>query len=120
MLIHKGKDFEDKFAKEGSLPDPSSTTNPESKCFLQTITDSSGVDPKTWTKMAVVVKGVSEEITISVHRLKEMADKGELLFPMHAMGAEVRWCSCTSSAPMTTQLQPLPRQTLFPSLHGWV
>ena len=68
MLIHNGKDFEDKFAKEGSLPDPSSTTNPEFKCFLQTITDSSGVDPKTWTKMAVVVKGVSEETTTSVHR----------------------------------------------------
>merc|ERR1712160_14527 len=34
-----------------------------------------------WTKMAVVVKGVSEETTTGVHRLKEMAAKGELLFP---------------------------------------
>ena len=92
----------------GSLPDPNSTTNPEFKCVLQTIKDSSGVDPKTWTKMAVVVKGVSEETTTGVHRLKDMADKGELLFPMHAMGAKVRWCSCTISAPWTTQLQPLP------------
>ena len=48
MLIHKGKDFEDKFAKDGSLPDPNSTTNPEFKCVLQTIKDSSGVDPKKW------------------------------------------------------------------------
>jgi adenosylhomocysteinase len=31
--------------------------------------------------MAAVVKGVSEETTTGVHRLKEMADKGELLFP---------------------------------------
>ena len=61
MLIHKGKDFEEKFAKEGCLPDPYSTTNPEFKCVPQTIKDSIGVDPKTWTKMAVVVKGVSEE-----------------------------------------------------------
>merc|ERR1712110_108661 len=51
------------------------------KCVLQTIKDSIGVDPKKWTKMAAVVKGVSEETTTGVHRLKEMADKGELLFP---------------------------------------
>merc|ERR1712232_739143 len=81
MLIHKGKEFEEKFAKDGSLPDPNSTTNPEFKCVLQTIKDSIGVDPKKWTKMAAVCKGVSEETTTGVHRLKEMADKGELLFP---------------------------------------
>merc|ERR1712110_482347 len=51
------------------------------KCVLQTIKDSIGVDPKKWTKMAAVVKGVSEETTTGVHRLKEKAAKGELLFP---------------------------------------
>merc|ERR1719473_101270 len=81
MLIHKGKEFEEKYEKDKSLPDPNSTTNPEFKCVLQTIKDSIGVDPKKWTKMAAVVKGVSEETTTGVHRLKEMADKGELLFP---------------------------------------
>jgi adenosylhomocysteinase len=81
MLIHKGKEFEEKFAKDGSLPDPNSTQNPEFKCVLQTIKDSIGVDPKKWTKMAAGCKGVSEETTTGVHRLKEMADKGELLFP---------------------------------------
>merc|ERR1712178_249514 len=67
--------------KDGSLPDPNSTTNPEFKCVLLTIKDSIGVDPKKWTKMAAVVKGVSEETTTGVHRLREMAAKGELLFP---------------------------------------
>merc|ERR1711865_744754 len=81
MLIHKGKEFEEKFAKDKSLPDPESTTNPEFKCVLQTIKDSIGVDPTKWSRMAKVVKGVSEETTTGVHRLKEMADKGELLFP---------------------------------------
>merc|ERR1712185_365119 len=76
-----GKEFEEKFAKDGSLPDPESTTNPEFKCVLQTIKDSIGVDPKKWTKMAAVCKGVSEETTTGVHRLREMAAKGELLFP---------------------------------------
>merc|ERR1719503_229903 len=80
-MADKGKEFEEKFAKDGSFPDPESTTNPEFKCVLQTIKDSLSVDPKKWTKMAAVVKGVSEETTTGVHRLKEMADKGELLFP---------------------------------------
>ena len=44
--------------------------------------DSLGVDPKKCTKMAVVVKGVREETTTGIHRLKEMADKGEFLFPI--------------------------------------
>merc|ERR1711865_1341185 len=81
MLIHKGKEFEEKFAKDGSLPDPNSTTNPEFKCVLQLIKDSIPVNPTKWSKMALVCKGVSEETTTGVHRLKEMADKGELLFP---------------------------------------
>eukprot|EP00438_Fugacium_kawagutii_P006074 Skav200575 [mRNA] locus=scaffold917:270389:272159:- [translate_table: standard] len=60
LLVHKGKELEEKFAKDGSLPDPASTTNAEFKCILQ---------------------GVSEETTTGVHRLREMAAKGELLFP---------------------------------------
>merc|ERR1712013_680301 len=34
-----------------------------------------------WTRMAKKCRGVSEETTTGVHRLKEMAAKGELLFP---------------------------------------
>ena len=51
MLIHKGKEFEGKFAKDGSLSDPNSTTNPEFKCVPQTLKDSIGADSKTFTKM---------------------------------------------------------------------
>jgi len=81
MLIHKGKEFEEKYAKDKSLPDPKDTTNPEFKCVLQTIRDSIQVDATKWSRMAKIVKGVSEETTTGVHRLKEMAAKGELLFP---------------------------------------
>jgi len=66
MLIHKGKEFEEKLAKDCSLPDPNSTTNPEFKCVLQTIKDSIGVDPKKWSKMALVVRGLSEETTTQI------------------------------------------------------
>merc|ERR1712100_501029 len=81
LLIHTGREFEEKFAKDGSLPDPHSTTNPEFKCVLQTIKDSIAADKTKWTRMSKICKGVSEETTTGVLRLKEMAAKGELLFP---------------------------------------
>merc|ERR1711985_65761 len=81
LLIHKGKEYEALFAKDGTLPDPSSTTNPEFKCVLQTLKDSIAKDKTKWTRYAAFMKGVSEETTTGVHRLKEMAAKGELLFP---------------------------------------
>merc|ERR1711899_1808 len=69
------------FAADGSLPDPNSTTNPEFKCILQVLKDSIPVDKTRYTRMAAKLKGVSEETTTGVMRLKEMAAKGELLFP---------------------------------------
>merc|ERR1712223_2288309 len=81
LLIHKGKEFEAKYAKDKSLPDPSSTDNAEFKCILQLLKDSIPNDPTKYTRMAAKCKGVSEETTTGVHRLKEMAAKGELLFP---------------------------------------
>merc|ERR1712144_175796 len=81
LLIHKGKEYEEKFAKDGSLPDPASTDNPEFKCVLQLLKDSIQADKTKYSRMSKQCKGVSEETTTGVHRLKEMAAKGELLFP---------------------------------------
>merc|ERR1712226_92715 len=74
-------EFEEKFAKDGSLPDPSSTDNAEFKCILQLLKESIQVDKTKYSRMAAKCKGISEETTTGVHRLKEMAKKGELLFP---------------------------------------
>merc|ERR1711959_389004 len=52
LLIHKGKEWEDEFAKSGKVPDPSTTTNAEFKCVMQLVADSIKVDPRKWTKMA--------------------------------------------------------------------
>merc|ERR1712028_208423 len=76
-----GKEFEEKFAKDGSLPDPASTDNAEFKCILQLLKDSIPADKTKYSRMAKACHGVSEETTTGVHRLKEMAAKGELLFP---------------------------------------
>merc|ERR1712072_584704 len=81
MLIIKGKEAEDQFEKDGTLPDPASTTNAEFKCVLNTIRESIQKDPQKWTKMAKCVRGVSEETTTGVKRLQQMAKKGELMFP---------------------------------------
>merc|ERR1712083_52805 len=81
LLIHKGKEYKEKFAKDGSLPDPASTDNAEFKCILELLKESIKLDKTKYTRMAAKCKGVSEETTTGVHRLKEMAKKGELLFP---------------------------------------
>jgi len=81
LLIHKGKEYEDKFSKDGTLPDPSSTDNAEFKCILELLKESIKIDKTKYTRMAAKCKGVSEETTTGVHRLREMAAKGELLFP---------------------------------------
>merc|ERR1719328_484760 len=81
LLIHKGKEWETKFAKDGSLPDPNSTDNAELRVILQLLKDSIPLDKTKYTRMAAKCKGVSEETTTGVHRLKEMAAKGDLLFP---------------------------------------
>jgi len=81
LLVHKGKEYEEKFAKDGSLPDPASTENAEMKCILEVLKESIKADKTKFTRMAAIMKGVSEETTTGVHRLKEMAAKGELLWP---------------------------------------
>merc|ERR1712066_38983 len=80
-LIHKGKEYEDKHAMDGSLPDPTSTDNQEFSCILKLLKESIQADKTKYTRMAKVCKGVSEETTTGVHRLVQMAKKKELLFP---------------------------------------
>merc|ERR1712007_423717 len=81
LLIHKGKEFEEKFAKDGSLPDPGSTENAEFKCILSLLKESIPQDKTKYTWVAAKCKGVSEETTTGVMRLREMAAAGKLLFP---------------------------------------
>jgi len=81
LLIHEGTKYEAQYAKDKSLPDPASTSNPEFKCVLSLIRESIQKDPMKWTKMGKSIRGVSEETTTGVARLKKMAAKGELLFP---------------------------------------
>lgn len=60
------------YAKDGTLPDPDSTTNPEFKIVLSLIKEGLARDPSRYTRMAKRCQGVSEETTTGVKRLYEM------------------------------------------------
>ncbi len=77
LLVHKGVEFE----KAGAVPDPSTADSEEFEVVLTVLTRSLAEDQGRWTSIANGIKGVTEETTTGVHRLVDMARKGELLFP---------------------------------------
>jgi adenosylhomocysteinase len=77
LLVHKGREFE----KAGAVPDPSTADNEEFAIILELLTRSLGEDPQRYTRIAANVRGVTEETTTGVHRLYQLAEQGELLFP---------------------------------------
>ena len=81
LLIHMGKEAEDAYEKDGTLPDPDSTDVEEMRVILSLLKVRLGENPRYWTKMAEGILGVSEETTTGVHRLYQRAENGTLLFP---------------------------------------
>jgi len=81
MLIHMGVKAEEAFEKDGTLPDPNSTDIEEMQSVLRTLRDKLQEDSNFWRPMAKRIKGVSEETTTGVMRLRQMEERGELLFP---------------------------------------
>ena len=77
LLVHLGKEYEGK----GSVPDDATAGSEEFKVILGTLRRSLREDPTRWTRIAAGIKGVTEETTTGVHRLYQLAEKGELLFP---------------------------------------
>jgi adenosylhomocysteinase len=77
LLVHKGVEFE----AAGAVPDPSTAENEEFGLILGVLGRSLAEDPQRWTTIAAGIKGVSEETTTGVHRLYQLAENGELLFP---------------------------------------
>jgi adenosylhomocysteinase len=77
LLVHKGTEYE----AAGAVPDPASGDSEEFQVILSLLTRSLTEDPQRWTKLGRSVKGVTEETTTGVHRLYQMVESGELLFP---------------------------------------
>jgi adenosylhomocysteinase len=77
MLVHKGVEFE----RAGSVPAPESAESEEFQVLLALLSRSLQEDPRRWTEIATGIRGVTEETTTGVHRLYQMHEAGELLFP---------------------------------------
>jgi adenosylhomocysteinase len=77
LLVHKGVEFE----KAGAIPETKADDNEEYKAVLDVLRRTIKPGANTWQDIANSVKGVTEETTTGVHRLYEMQEKGELLFP---------------------------------------
>jgi len=77
LLVHKGVEFE----KAGAVPETKDGDNEEYRAVLEVLRRNFKPGSTTWQDIAASVKGVTEETTTGVHRLYEMQEKGELLFP---------------------------------------
>ena len=77
MLVLKGDEYE----RNGSVPEPKADDSEEWQVFLGVCKASIAADNTKWTKVAAAIKGVSEETTTGVHRLYQMVERGELVFP---------------------------------------
>ncbi|MCB9384389.1 MAG: adenosylhomocysteinase [Bryobacterales bacterium] len=77
LLLHKGREFE----LAGKVPAPTENDSEEWAVVLELIAGTIKTEPNRFTKIGDGVRGVSEETTTGVLRLKQLAAKGDLLFP---------------------------------------
>ncbi len=77
LLVHKGTEYE----RAGAVPEPTDADSEEYRVILSVLSRSLAEDPQRWTRVGEGIKGVTEETTTGVHRLYEMVEAGELLFP---------------------------------------
>jgi adenosylhomocysteinase len=78
MMIHKGVAIE----KDASvLKIDYSAEGEDFRELMALLSDLYKQNNNRWQKVAAGIKGVSEETTTGVHRLYQMMEKGELLFP---------------------------------------
>jgi adenosylhomocysteinase len=77
LLVHKGTEYE----RAGAVPDPAGADSEELAVILSLLQRSLAEDPQRWTRIGRGIKGVTEETTTGVHRLYQMVETGDLLFP---------------------------------------
>jgi len=77
MLVHKGTQYE----QAAQVPADSEDDSEEWLVVLATLRRTLSEDPQRWTRVGQGIMGVTEETTTGVHRLYQMLEAGELLFP---------------------------------------
>ncbi|HNQ69456.1 MAG TPA: adenosylhomocysteinase [Bacteroidales bacterium] len=76
LLVHKGY-----FAEKDTNYLNKEAANHEERVIISLLKNVLAKDSSKWTRAVKDMKGVSEETTTGVHRLYQMMEKGELLFP---------------------------------------
>ncbi len=76
LMVHMGYKAE----KDPALLDKQ-PGNREEEIILNKLKETLVLDPDKWHRIVKEIQGVSEETTTGVHRLYQMHEKGELLFP---------------------------------------
>ncbi len=77
LLVHKGVAME----KSGIIPETTATTSEEEAIINTLLANSFKNQKNRFIHMSQTIKGVSEETTTGVHRLYQMLERGELLWP---------------------------------------
>lgn len=77
LLVHRGRALE----IAGRMPETPADASEEERVVDAALGASIAADPTYWTRIAHGIVGVTEETTTGVHRLYELAERGELLFP---------------------------------------
>jgi len=77
MLVHQGVEFN----AAGSVPSPDTADSEEFQVVLTLLTALQEDDASFWKSLATDLIGVTEETTTGVHRLYQMQEAGDLLFP---------------------------------------
>ncbi|MFN8083860.1 MAG: adenosylhomocysteinase [Dermatophilaceae bacterium] len=77
VLVHKGREWE----QAGLVPPTTEEDSEEFAVVKALVRHTLASDPQKWTRTAAGIKGVTEETTTGVHRLYQLAEAGELLFP---------------------------------------
>ncbi len=80
MLVHLGLQYERAGVVPGHAPGEPDHTH-EMNVVRGVLRRALEADPLRWTTIAQEIQGVTEETTTGVHRLYQLAESGELLFP---------------------------------------
>jgi len=81
ILVLQGAQWEEKYEKDGSLPDPTKASSEDEESLLKLLRTSIPEDSKRFRRLAKDIIGISEETTTGVQRLYELAEKRQLTFP---------------------------------------
>jgi len=77
LLVHKGTEWE----RAGAVPSAQPDDPEEWHVILETVRRGLAEHPDRWTRVGQGIPGVTEETTTGVHRLYQLHEAGQLLFP---------------------------------------